>query len=589
MHRVLEKLACLAAPLVLFMILYGLGTSPSSESSQRHSATKLTASFGIYHNTGPVKKKENDLPAMISDSYPEAINRTGLKNSKLKTEAENIADFSFHEVTESDLGRIPTNLAALLNEPILEKFASRQLRPVAVSHQISTAQNTPGSSLSLDSIPDQSFDAFYATLFADKSKADLIRNTWPVTPAQIAENPFGEAIETQRTTTSNPIQNTSAQNTGPMVSSSSTHNATGSASIPPTAIGSTNNSGLGSASASNTASTTASPSGTGIPASGLSNQGSTGSPSPPASSAGSGLPPASSDQAQAPPGAAAPAKPPAPQPTLSGTNSGSFIVAGDIKHSGMAEIVPAIHYQNGRFEIPFMGTVQFKVAVVADPLNTFRSLVVEDINNDSLPDVVWFSEVEPFVLVWLGLPSGEFTYTGVSPIINRGKSAAILDVDGDRIKDLAIIESSESNHLGLYKGNGSGRFQYIGTWNLPSASDMLNVGDFDGDGNLDLFASNLSSLRTFMLLGQASGGLTPAFFSFQFMPQKVMESDINFNGVQEKIALFQYGSRFSIAMNQGLAPLRHLVGASLKLPVFIVLGDLLGEGRIDMGVAVAGR
>ena len=579
MNRFRNRTVCLVAPLICIFI-YAVSVSLPSQPAPKVASQEVHYTVGQYRLISPESQKENvsSQNSTLASSTPERATTVG--TSTLGIKAEDPGDFTFFDISETDLNRSKGNLSVSFDHPALEKYASRQLRSLDSIHPTTGALPESADSASLDAIPDQSFESFYATLFPDKSKS-LNTPAWASTAVQSGENPFAEAIE-QRSVAASRAQSAVTQAVNPASAPTVPVRAASSSSASVTVASEAY--GIGQAWSATASSTGAASSQTSTVAPGSGSGSATVSAGANADNGPTVSVPAPAIPAS--PGNTSTSQATISQPTIAGTNSGSFLLVGDIKRSGSAEIVPAIHYQGGRFEVPFLGQVQLKVAVIADPLNSFRSLAVEDINNDSLADVVWFSESDPFVLVWLGTASGDFTYAGASAVIGRGKSAALFDVDGDRIKDLALIESTDGTKLGVYRGNGAGRFQAMGTWKLPATGDMLNIGDFDADGIPDLMATNLTSLRTFLLMGQATGGLTPGSFSFLFMPDRTMETDINFNGINEKISLFQYGARFSIAMSRTSSALRHISSVPMKLPVYIVLGDLLGEGRIDLGVAI---
>src|SRR6516162_6879564 len=107
------------------------------------------------------------------------------------------------------------------------------------------------------------------------------------------------------------------------------------------------------------------------------------------------------------------------------------------------------------------------------------------------------------VLVWAGLavshllfaaaaqPQGvSFTTrldfgAGTTPV-----SVTVGDFNGDGALDLAVANEN-SNDVSVLLGNGDGSFQPAQSFGVGIAPDSVAVGDFDGDGALDLAVANL--------------------------------------------------------------------------------------------------
>jgi enediyne biosynthesis protein E4 len=95
---------------------------------------------------------------------------------------------------------------------------------------------------------------------------------------------------------------------------------------------------------------------------------------------------------------------------------------------------------------------------------------------------------------------------------SRGYGFAVraADLDGDGDLDIYVANDSDANYL--YRNDGKGRFEEVGLWTgaafggggAAQAGMGVEVGDIEGDGNLDIFVTNFS--EDFSTLYRGTGG-----------------------------------------------------------------------------------
>jgi FG-GAP-like repeat/Abnormal spindle-like microcephaly-assoc'd, ASPM-SPD-2-Hydin len=145
------------------------------------------------------------------------------------------------------------------------------------------------------------------------------------------------------------------------------------------------------------------------------------------------------------------------------------------------------------------------------------SVAIGDFNNDGVPDLAIASvnQPGPEVQIYLGRGDGTFrspaTYdvgTGTGPI-------AVADLNGDGNLDLVVVNGACPNDVcydsvSVSFGNGDGTFGNPLTYSTPPGPSAVILGDFNGDGKLDIATLNRSDYTATcdcvgILLGNGDG------------------------------------------------------------------------------------
>jgi FG-GAP-like repeat len=123
-----------------------------------------------------------------------------------------------------------------------------------------------------------------------------------------------------------------------------------------------------------------------------------------------------------------------------------------------------------------------------------NTIVMGDINNDSVPDMLLLSTQQQPVDVYLGDGTGEFVLSstlnpiaGTNATANRG---ALGDTDNDGDLDFVVTINSDidtEDGVYLYKNDGAGNFSSSGVFLMPNPNGVRLV-DADGDLDLDVYA-----------------------------------------------------------------------------------------------------
>jgi hypothetical protein len=261
-------------------------------------------------------------------------------------------------------------------------------------------------------------------------------------------------------------------------------------------------------------------------------------------------------------------------PTLtSGIGHPRGVVVADFNGDGKPDIAVSNFDTNtiavflndglGNFAAPVVTTVQLTNSL---GLNV-GSLAVGDFNEDGKADLVVATIAGSQVSIVL-LGNGDGTFRQQPPIPNSFGflRAKVVDLNGDGHQDLVFAMNGS---LGVSLGNGDGTFGAM--TNLPSGSFPglylgLTVADFNGDGKLDIAASDFGSASggfgtLVFYAGNGDGTFadaTTVSLSISSFPGSLASGDFNSDGKQDLLigfpdaALISFGNgdgTFNLALN----------------------------------------
>ncbi|HZP62457.1 MAG TPA: FG-GAP-like repeat-containing protein [Terriglobales bacterium] len=159
---------------------------------------------------------------------------------------------------------------------------------------------------------------------------------------------------------------------------------------------------------------------------------------------------------------------------------------------------------------------------------------------------------------------------------------AVGDFDGDGKLDVA----DATNSLQIFLGNGDGTFRSPTNYLSSTGTLFVTTADFNGDGKLDLAVSDLNGL--YILLGNGDGTFqTPTLF--QTLPcNPLFIGTGDFNG-DKKLDLLVTGScsYFSIFLGNGdgtFQPTPINTTPPYGAPTGVGIGDFNTDGRLDVAV-----
>src|SRR5204863_530848 len=109
------------------------------------------------------------------------------------------------------------------------------------------------------------------------------------------------------------------------------------------------------------------------------------------------------------------------------------------------------------------------------------------------------------VSVLLGEGDGTFQAPQSYAVGHAPSSVAVGDFDGDGHLDLAVAYQDLHGGVSVFLGNGDGSFQAARSSALGFSPRSVTVADFNGDGHADLAVSDNDAGTVSVLLGKGDG------------------------------------------------------------------------------------
>jgi VCBS repeat protein/putative Ig domain-containing protein len=275
------------------------------------------------------------------------------------------------------------------------------------------------------------------------------------------------------------------------------------------------------------------------------------------------------------------------------------LVVGDFNNDGKLDLAAA-DFENGINNVPVLlgngdGAFMFSTGPGTVNSQTLCSLAAADFNEDGNLDLAVGNDIYGRIDVLLGAGDGAFSASTGSPITAPmgACSIAVGDWNGDGKLDLAVVSTGSTS---IFLGNGDGTFTPATGSPIAagSAYGAVVAGDFNGDGKLDLAVTDAKNNLVTILLGNGDGTFTatPASpISVGATPYSIAAGDFRGDGKLD-LAVANYGSNdVTLLLGNGDGTFTQAPGSPFSVgnsPASIVFGDFNGSGRPGLATANAG-
>jgi uncharacterized protein (TIGR03437 family) len=288
----------------------------------------------------------------------------------------------------------------------------------------------------------------------------------------------------------------------------------------------------------------------------------------------------------------------------------SIVASGDFNGDGLPDLVVATSQETSTITI-LLASRGGTFVPAPNPISVGwynTSIAVADFNGDGNVDIASIGgSIGPTGLqVFLGDGQGGFSL--MPPILrssvgfNDLQAIGVGDFNHDGNTDLVIagannIGSSTTGYVAILLGDGTGHFTSApgSPTQTIEALGFLTVADFNLDGNLDVATTSPPLNQVAILLGDGRGGLYPGPggpFPTGETPQEIVHGDFNGDGKIDLAVANLFAATLTILLGDGaggFTPQPDISIGPVWTPAGLAVGDVDGDGKLDLAVAVANQ
>ena len=250
----------------------------------------------------------------------------------------------------------------------------------------------------------------------------------------------------------------------------------------------------------------------------------------------------------------------------------------------------SLSYYKGNNDGTFGAQQVISVGSGSEPV----SVAVGDVNNDGNLDLI-VGHDDPVGGLSILLSNGDGTFQSPInvPLSSAGDATydiVLGDFNGDGKLDIAVTNYLAST-VTVLLGNGDGTFQtgvpYSTSSNSLNTTFYLAAADLNGDGKIDLLASNEVDGTIAVLLGNGDGTFQAAVaYHVANQPEGIAVADLNGDNKLDVLVADANSNFIGELIGNGDGTFQPVVGLNVGTPTTAVsLADMNADGKLDMVAA----
>jgi hypothetical protein len=250
--------------------------------------------------------------------------------------------------------------------------------------------------------------------------------------------------------------------------------------------------------------------------------------------------------------------------------------------------VPTLEALEGRTLLSFAPAVNHDVGTQPG------SVAVADFRGNGKLDLAVANIYGNNVSILLGNGDGTFQNAVNYDVGTHPRGLAVGDFRGNGRLDLAVVDRTnfgENGQVSILLGNGDGTFHSAVTYAAGGTADAIALGDFHGDGHIDLAVANYSDDTVSILRGNGDGTFASAVtYAAGRGPTSIAVGDFNEDGKPDLAVADRTDNTVSVLLNDGTGRFPSRVAYSAGTgPSFVVAADFNADHHLDLAVANRGN
>lgn len=264
---------------------------------------------------------------------------------------------------------------------------------------------------------------------------------------------------------------------------------------------------------------------------------------------------------------------------------------GDFNNDGLIDLAISTAHGDQVRILTGDGEGSFSDLQVYETGNGARGVVVLDCNGDGNDDILVTNRLADNLTMLTNDGTGNFTTTTMNTTGIGETSCAVTDINNDGIPDV-FFATYESSEVGVLLGDGNGGFEMTAKVLTPGRPWMIAAGDLNGDGFADVASANSTGDVSVVLFGDGEGGLsTPQELvaTDDRFPLAIDLGDLDGDGDLDIVSSNYSSGTYSVFENSGSGDFT--LAATLEAPNLAscaILHDRDNDGDLDISATDEG-